>query len=376
MIAPATLLTFIAVALLPAHPTVAVAVPVAATETTCLRHEGVESVDDLNSLVHTLRADDQFMGADVGADVTLSDGRLLWVFGDTLRSSSFSGQRFVRNSMLVFDETCATVVTPADHGALIPDRADGVGYWPMSIAKVARDGYDLVGVTANRVRSGGDPGDSFAFTNLGPALALFIVPTGGTPQLLTVQDVGADSPDRARPAWGAATAVTDTWVYLYGTANPGQEGVFGYSLQVARVRPDDLLDVRAWRYWNGLDWVTDPAKAQQLIAATGGVSQTLSVFEQGGRWFAVSKRDEFLGSQLVIWSAFSPTGPFVAGPAVASIPSDLAGGTLRYMPLAHPSLLPAKGSVIVSYSRNQTDVQKVQENPFLYRPRFLRVPLP
>lgn len=376
VIAPATLLTFAAVALLPAHPTASVAVPVAATETTCLPHEPVESLDDINALVDTLRGNGEFMGADVGADVPLSDGRRLWVFGDTLRSPSFDGQRFVRNSMLVFDDSCATVVTPAGHGALIPDRADGVGYWPMSIAKIARDGYDLVGVTANRVRSGGDPGDSFAFSNLGPALAVFIVPTGRTPQLLTVQDIGADSDDLSRPAWGAAVAVTDKWVYLYGTAHPGKEGVFGYSLQVARVRPDDLLDVGAWRYWDGSDWVKDPTDAEELISATGGVSQTLSVFEQDGRWYAVSKRDEFLGTQLVIWSAPSPTGPFVAGPPVASIRSDFAAGTLRYMPLAHPTLLPEEGTVIVSYSRNDTDLQKVEQDPFLYRPHFLRVPLP
>ena len=32
--------------------------------------------------------------------------------------------------------------------------------------------------------------------------------------------------------------------------------------------------------------------------------------------------------------------------------------------------------MIVSYSRNDTDLQKVEQDPFLYRPHFLRVPLP
>lgn len=376
VIGPAFLLTFGLVALLPRHPAPQVVIPVAATQTTCLPYTPATSVDEVNDLVDSLRGSDQFQGADVGADVLLSDGRRLWVFGDTLRSPSFAGQRFVRNSMLVFDLTCATVVTPADHGALIPDRADGVGYWPMSIAMVPHTGYDLVGVSANRVRSEGTVGDSSAFTNLGPALAVFIVPTGGTPQLLTVQDIGEDDPDRARPAWGAAAAVTREWVYLYGTANPSEQGVFGYSLQVARVKPDGLLDTSAWRYWDGSDWVKDADRATALIPAVGGVSQTLSVFEREGRWYAVSKRDEFLGTELVVWSAPGPTGPFRAGPPVASIPSDVAAGTLRYMPLAHPTLLPESGTVIVSYSRNDTDVAKVEDDPFRYRPHFLRVPLP
>ena len=32
--------------------------------------------------------------------------------------------------------------------------------------------------------------------------------------------------------------------------------------------------------------------------------------------------------------------------------------------------------MIVSYSRNNTDAKKVQNDPFLYRPQFLRVTLP
>ena len=53
---------------------------------------------------------------------------------------------------------------------------------------------------------------------------------------------GPDDPSKTSPAWGAALAVDDDWLYLYGTANPEQSFVFGFSLQVARVRPDEVLD--------------------------------------------------------------------------------------------------------------------------------------
>jgi hypothetical protein len=46
------------------------------------------------------------------------------------------------------------------------------------------------------------------------------------------------------------------------------------------------------------------------------------------------------------------------------------------MPLAHPTLLPEQGTVVISYSRNQVDVGRVFRDPQLYRPRFLRVRLP
>ncbi|MCW2790240.1 MAG: hypothetical protein JWP56_2543 [Aeromicrobium sp.] len=372
--AAAVMFTAISLASPPRDPSVA-DVP-RASETQCLPITPLTSVGDLNTLTSKLRGDAGFQGADVGADVTLQDGRRLWVFGDTLRAASFAGQRFVRNSMLVFTDRCADIVLPADHGALIPDRDDGVGYWPMSIAKVEKKGYDLVGVASQRVRGAAQPDGAAAFENLGPAIALFIVRRGETPQLLQVKDIGPDSEDPGRTTWGAATTVEDGWVYVYGTATPGEDLVFGFSLEVARVRPDDILDPRRWRFWDGSTWQSQAARAATLIPAQGGVSQTLSVFEQHGRWYAVSKRDEFLGSDLVVWSSPGPTGPFVAGPVVAKIPSDQETGTLRYMPLAHPDLLPKQGTVVVSFSQNNTDVGKIDDNPFLYRPRFLRIDLP
>jgi hypothetical protein len=373
---PVTLVTVAALALAPdPNPPRAVdARP--ASETGCLPFGAIDDVADLDRLATTMRGGKEFQGADVGADVLLQDGRRLWVFGDTLRAANFDGQRFVRNSMLVFDDRCARVVTPADRGALVPDRGDGVGYWPMSIGKIERPGYDLVGVGMQRVRAAAAPDGPQAFENLGPATALFVVARGKSPQLLEVHDVGPDSTDTSRPAWGAATAVAGDWVYLYGTARTNQPLVFGFSLRVARVRADDILDSSKWRYWDGRRWQRRAGRAKVLIPAQGGVSQTLSVFERDGRWYAVSKRDEFLGTDLVVWSAPSPTGPFTAGTPVAEIPSDVDAGTLRYMPLAHPDLLPEKGSVIVSYSQNESDVSKIVKDPFLYRPRFLRVPLP
>jgi len=360
----------------------AAAVPQRASETECVATGRVDSVADLDRVATTLRGGPAFQGADVGADTTLQDGRRLWVFGDTLRSPDFPGQRFVRNSMLVLGPDCIRSVVPADHGALIPDRpararSAAVGYWPMSVTSVARPGYDLVAVLAERVRTTGE--GAFDFENLGPAVALFVVGRGQPPQLVTVRDIGPDDPAQDRPAWGAASAVADGWLYLYGTAQPTdaeERLVFGRSLRVARVRPEQVLDPAAWRYWTGTRWSTRAADAVELVSAAGGTSQTLSVFEQGGRWYALSKRDDFLGRQMVVWSAPWPWGPFDEGHTVADLPSDAAGGELRYMPLAHPDLLPRPGTVVVSYSRNRTDLGEVIDDPRRYRPRFLRVELP
>ena len=344
--------------------------------TSCVPRPKISTVAEINRYIQKVRADPSFQGADVGADVRLQDGRRLWVFADTLRAPDFDGQKFVRNSMLVFDPACVRTVLPADHGALIPDRDGRTGYWPMSIARESRDGYDLVGVATQRVRATDAPDGIFAFETLGPSMAVFLVRPGGTPQFLGREDIGADDASTTRPMWGAAAAVDHGWAYLYGTARPDKKGAFGYSLRVARTRPDDLLHPATWQYWDGRRWQASAAKAKVLIPAHGGVSQTLSVFRRGATWYAVSKRDEVLGTDLVVWRAPSPTGPFDAGTIVGRLPSDPTSGELRYMPLAHPDLIPDKRSVMVSYSRNNTDAAKVRDDPFLYRPEFLRVTLP
>ena len=346
-----------------------------ASESHCVPTGDLKTVADLNRIAGTVRGGPDFLGADVGADAVLQDGRRVMVFGDTLRGESFRAQDIVRNSMLVIGGGCIRAVVRA-HGALIPDRpAAGtypVGYWPMSITTEHQPGYDLLVVGCQRVRSTGGDG----FENLGPSVALFVVVRGGTPQLMALRDIGPDSADITRPTWGAAAALDGGWLYLYGTANPQEPFVFGFSLRVARVRPHDVLRLATWEYWDGGAWVDDPAQAQELIPAVGGTSQTLSVFEEDGRWYALSKRNEYLGSDLVVWSATSPSGPFDGGTTVAFLPSDPARGRLRYMPLAHPDLLPEAGTVVVSYSRNSTAVGRIANNPFLYRPRFLRVTLP
>ena len=338
----------------------------------CIPVGPLTSVDAINEFLSTAPGVQSFQGADVGVDVGLQDGRRLWLFGDTLRDGDGEREALVRNSMLVFSADCIEVVD-AGGGAVIPDRQDGVGYWPMSVFRQPGSGLDTVFVMAQRVRTVA-PG-LFGFEVLGSSIAVFLVPWGETPQLIGVRDLDADLVDPQRPVWGAAAAVDDGWVYLFGTSRRPMSGLHGFALSVARVRPAHVLDTGRWRYWEGAEWVMNPGRAWALIDERGGVSQTLSVFEQEGEWFALSKRDDFLGNDLVVWTAPSPVGPFDDGTTVAPLPGG-PNGELTYMALAHPELLPQPGTVVVSWSRNSGELDQIFADPLLYRPRFGRVPLP
>lgn len=345
-----------------------------ASTTECVPSGPVEDVDDLNR-ISRLRAEPALQGGDVGVSATLGDRRSIWLFGDTLRDKDLPGAGFVRNSMLLVEPDCLRVVLPESGGAIIPDRGDWVGYWPMSVTTLDKPGYALVVVAAQRVRTTSK--DVFGFEALGPAVAQFVVPDGGVPQLISVTDIGADDADTRRPMWGAAAAVSGKWLYLYGTARePHPQLGTGFALHVARVEADHVADSHRWTYWDGASWSRRAEESSELIPATDGVSQTLSVFERGGRWYAFSKSNEFLGDELVFWTSSSPNGPFRARPPVGTLPSGVVRGELRYMPLAHPDILEEPDSVIVSYSRNSTDFGAVLRNPLLYRPKFIRVDLP
>lgn len=337
----------------------------------CVPYQKPTSVEQVNAFVTRQRATPGFGGGDVGASTLLVDGRRFWVFGDTVRP----GGSIVRNSVLLMGSGCASVYRPADNGAAIPDRSDGVGYWPASVVSVPDGvGGSRVAVGLMRVRPTGL--GMWDYEIVGSSVARFLVPANAVPQFERVTDLDRDDPDPGRPMWGAASTVDsdgDT-VYVYGTATTGEELVFGYSLHVARTTVAGYLSKKTWQYWDGSGWSPQESHAVALVPAENGVSRALSVFQQRGSWYAVSKRHDYLGSDLVVWKASEPTGPFVASEPVLKITTDDAWMT--YMPLAHPELLPRDGTVVVSWSVNSLDPKVVQRDPTLYRPRFQRIRLP
>jgi hypothetical protein len=328
-----------------------------------------------NDAAQSLVGADQ-VGYDVAASARLPGDRWVWVFGDTSRLISGGAVvPTVRNSMSFYDKGCAAIVQAPGGGAIVPDRRDDVGYWPMSIlvGPSTAEGTSFT-VMMQRVRSIGVA----AFVNLGAAVAEFTVPLGGAPQLTSVTDVGADDDDVRRPTWGAASYdAGDGWWYLYGTANPAEPLVFGWSVRVARVPAGRAPDLGSWQYWDGTGWSVQPADAAQVLAPVGGVSQTFSVVERGSRMYAVSKVDGYLGDSLGVWSMKGPRGPFGDVVSVARIPTTSDPEVLRYMALAQPDLptrSPAR--LLVSVSRNTNDLAELARRPLLYRPYYVEIDLP
>ncbi len=312
-----------------------------------------------------------WQSGDIGASARLPDERMVWVFGDTVRGDGIT-PRIVANSMLITSGLCTSQVEASAQGPVIPDRADGVVHWPMSVASVSRpEGVFLVVISA-RIRRG--TAGSFDFTYLGSSATVFEMPPGGAPQLRHQLDITPDTTASDQVNWGSAMTVSGDWLYVYGTRLPSRDS-FGRALYAARAPVADARDRSTWQFWDGAAWVSEQARAAAILAARGGVSQTLSVDAVGGQFVIVSKRDGDLGNTVYSWSSESPVGPWTAQRGTKAEFQD-PSGQLKYAPLAHPGIELADGRLLISISRNTTDFRRLLRDPTLGRPVFAEIDRP
>jgi hypothetical protein len=338
----------------------------------------VVSADLVNQVV--ARADlPLWQAGDIGASARLSDGRLVWVFGDTVRTPQ-STVRIVANSLLLSSGTCISQVLPDGDGPVIPDVDARTVRWPMSVvvlppsAELAAQGADdVVVVLCARTRRG--TGGPLDFEFRGTSAAVLTVADGGAPQLREILEITPDDGAADQVDWGAAATVSGDRFYVYGTRLTGRPMTFGRELYVASVPVEDPTDRARWRFWDGARWQADIAEAAPVLAAEGGVSQTLSVDEVDGTWLAVSKRDGDISDFVYTWSAPAPTGPWTPTRALES-PAGFDTGELTYAPLAHPEITLQSGQLLVSISRNTTDLGRLLSDPEVGRPLFAEVPRP
>ncbi len=318
-----------------------------------------------------------WQAGDIGASARLSDGRLVWLFGDTVRTDDHS-PKIVGNSMLITSGYCITQLMETEDGPVIPDAGADTVLWPMSVVVLKPGEFttdvgvaDSLVVLCARTRRGTD--GTFDFTYLGTSAAVFSVQPDQAPQLATVLEVTPDDADVHQVNWGAAAAVYAPWIYLYGTRST--EGAFGRELYVSRISTKDPADLARWQFWDGSGWQRDQRAAAAILPAEGGVSQTLSVDRIDGQFVAVSKRDGDLGNFVYTWTSETPYGPWTPKSGVPA-PSGSDSGDLQYAPLAHPEISLADGKLLVSVSRNTADLERLLETPEVGRPTFDEVDRP
>lgn len=265
---------------------------------------------NVNAFLSTYRAD-------VGSSVALGDGRVLWLFGDTINTAGWDRNSAVIQTGNTFTRVPGTFAEPSEPGHW---------YWPSG---AVREG--------NRLR----------------VLAMdFTCPTpcGAFDMKYQRTDVLTYSlPDLkfqwrselpARPSgamWSTLTKAGDGHVYVYGSYTvPGE---IAKGVEVARIPYGDLTHPGSWEYLG-----TKMGPSMEL-----GTMVSVAKRSSGG-YRAYSKHLDLFGSTVIAYDSPSPHGPWGPRQTVASIPAP--AGRWTYGVEVHPEQAAAAGKFLISYSTN------------------------
>jgi hypothetical protein len=115
-------------------------------------------LDALTGAVQTWPSFAGLVGGDIATDVRLHNDDLVMAFGDSIIDTpNITRDTSVRNSLLAFSSDRMCLVLGLGGTAFVPDRVDGVGYWPTSLVQVSEGADATVAMFLQRVR-GGTPG--------------------------------------------------------------------------------------------------------------------------------------------------------------------------------------------------------------------------
>jgi len=299
-------------------------------------------------------------GGDASLSARLPDGRTAWLFGDTfIGGVDATGRRdrsapLVRNSIVVQGRNGAMrTITAHDPGgpcALIAGSGRNDWYWPGP-AIAARGVLQVL--MAHIARTGPGPWD---FKAIGTSLAIFQLPQ------LTLLSL---TPLAVPPGTNMASAIATTGhhTYIYGTrdTDPSPKTVY-----VARTQAGELR--APWRYWTGHRWNANPSSATPIA---NGVSDQFSVLRTGRGWMLISQVP--MSRDIVAYHAHAPQGTWTRTGRIARIPA--IPHAITYNATVHPEFS-SNSTLILGYSVNADQWDRIFTDAALYRPRFMEIRLP
>jgi hypothetical protein len=307
---------------------------------------------------------------DGGYPFALGDGRVLWLFGDTLLGLSPGGPvqtllGIANNGFVVQDGRCFRPITEP-----IPDPPGDHWIWPTS---AVAQGNTLRVFGLHMRRTPADP--PFDFELVGVEVATFSLPD--------LAYVRRDPlPLDSVPTYGTSVLYDDTDGYVYASGGALNLGVA--TQYVARAPLAQLLQPNAWEFWNGTSWVPNKTDAApMLFDGAGDGAPTPGEAPISG--FPVTKNPNggYLGSAfpadltdtrfIETWEADGPAGPWthVATPAVDTTSFSGNPGPQRFVYGGRVIVdddIP--GAPFALWSTHHEDFDQVLQNPALYKVWF------
>jgi hypothetical protein len=306
-----------------------------------------------------------WLASDGSLPVPLPDGRILWLFGDTIRS----GAPLVNNSFVVQDDNCFRPVFEP-----LADPAGDQWLWPT--AGVVEG--SMLRVFALHMVHVDQPVFPFAYVRM--VVASFslpnLTPIGGLVQV--PGSVGT------QPSYGQTVVVANDggtdYVYAYGKTSTGTGLSTVVNHHLARVPLGQVL-TGTWEVWDGnadpSEWSSDPGDRAPLTFSDpdsdpagpdDGPKAPLAVSSVTGGFLGSALEWDVLSDQLETWDAPAPQGPFTFRALAVDIwPGSPPAGEFGY---GGRVVLDLPGAPIALWSINNEDFNAVLANLSLYKARF------
>lgn len=254
------------------------------------------------------------IGADYPRTLALPDGNVLWTFQDA-RIRTPDGARYVHNIGMLQRGRCFSILVggssryPAAWLFTEHTAPEFRWFWPLD-AEIGTDGQVYVfAVEMNergeRYLERAEPG--------GVYVARF------NPDNWNVEWYGRPA-DTSTGLYGWSIESDDEWTYLFAHCHRqfGYDSVWDGAahdrsctqrVTVGRVRAGRIFDQPT--YWTGAGWSSDRSRAVSIIAAQGQWTMPTQFIRKNGQWLAITKIDDWFGSEIVVQSALHPAGPYV-----------------------------------------------------------------
>lgn len=254
------------------------------------------------------------IGADYPRTLALPNGNVLWTFQDARVRTSDGNARYVHSIGMLQVGSCFNILvsgsTTHPEAWLFPNDTapEFRWFWPLD-ATVGADGQ--VYIFSVEMHERGDeyltrvePGNTF--------VARF------NPDTWNIEWYGTPA-NTSDALYGWSIESDDEWTYLFAQCHRqfGYDEILGIAahdqscvdrVTLARVPLGRIFDPPT--YWTGSAWSTAPGSATPVITRSGRMANPTQITEKNGRWLALTKVDDWWGSEVLIESAAHPTGPY------------------------------------------------------------------
>lgn len=328
------------------------------------------------ALTEFFRRTSGWVAGDGATSVPLSDGRVLWLFGDShindyeAATGTMACLFQVRNAAMVQSrddrEGPRTLLDEkARDKSLFKHPVDrSLWFWPS--AGFQNGDTIWIYLTALQKTGAGGPWGFKAVGNYWAKLAFPSLKVTGYVALPPTEGIGFGC--------GSVTDNSNGCTYAFGNRRDGTASDVYVARFSARKPEGD------WNFWDGSNWTSN---ARQAVAITRGASTSVSVCRIENRFVLISSEFSVAcdqGKEIYLSTSGSTTGPFGPWRKVYTIDDTWRGHFPNfYLPVAHPELSSAVAGLVVTYCINGYEpcanfCANGRANPDHYRPRAIRVP--